>query len=76
MGALALLAVVGCVLALVGRGRFTPAIGSAWGLAWIGVARLTGSLVSAPVAITAFAAAVLPLLVALAVRVARRPRTR
>jgi len=76
MGALALLAVVGCVLALTGRGRFTPAIGSAWGLAWIGVARLTGSLPSAPVAITAFAAAVLPLLVALAVRVTRRPRAR
>jgi hypothetical protein len=39
------------------------------------VERLTGALTSAPVAITAFAAAALLLLVALAVRVARSPAT-
>ncbi|ANF32044.1 hypothetical protein A0130_10490 [Leifsonia xyli] len=63
--------VIGGALAIWDRGRFAPAVASAWGLAWIGVSRLTGSLVSAPVAITAFAAAALLLLIALAVRVTR-----
>jgi tryptophan-rich sensory protein len=72
--AIALLAVftaIGGALAVWDRGRFAPAVASAWGLAWIGVSRLTGSLESAPVAIAAFAAAALLLLIALAVRVAR-----
>ena len=68
---LAVFTVIGGALAIWDRGRFAPAVASAWGLAWIGVSRLTGSLVSAPVAITAFAAAALLLLIALAVRVAR-----
>ncbi|MGO4534728.1 tryptophan-rich sensory protein [Leifsonia sp. 2MCAF36] len=78
IGMLALFAAIGCALAVWDRGRFAPAVASAWGLAWIGVSRLTGSLPSAPVAIAAFAAAALILLVALAVRVARpsRPRRR
>ncbi|WP_431219414.1 TspO/MBR family protein [Leifsonia xyli] len=78
MGMLALFTVIGCALAVWDRGRFAPSIASAWGLAWIGVSRLTGSLPSAPVAITAFAAAALVLLVTLAVRVARgsSPRRR
>lgn len=63
--------VIGCALAVWDRGRFAPAVASAWGLAWIGVSRLTGSLTSAPVAVSAFAAATLILLVALAVRVSR-----
>lgn len=74
MALLAVFAVIGCALAVWDGGRFAPAVASAWGLAWIGVSRLTGSLVSAPVAITAFAAALLLLLVALAVRVARPSR--
>ncbi|MFP3467032.1 TspO/MBR family protein [Leifsonia sp. SIMBA_070] len=73
---LALFAVIGCALAFGDRGRFAPAVASAWGLAWIGVSRLTGALLSAPVAITAFAAAALILLVALAVRVVRAPARR
>ena len=78
IGMLALFAAIGCALAVWDRGRFAPAVASAWGLAWIGVSRLTGSLPSAPVAITAFAAAALVLLVALAVRVVRgsAPRRR
>lgn len=71
IGMLAVFAALGCALAVWDRGRFAPAVASAWGLAWIGVSRLTGSLPSAPVALTAFAAAALLLLVALAVRVAR-----
>jgi hypothetical protein len=75
IGMLALFAAIGCALAVWDRGRFAPAVASAWGLGWIGVERLTGALTSAPVAITAFAAAALLLLVALAVRVARSPAT-
>ncbi|MBW8871790.1 MAG: tryptophan-rich sensory protein [Leifsonia sp.] len=71
IGMLAAFTVIGCALAVWDGGRFAPAVASAWGLAWIGVSRLTGSLPSAPVAITAFAGAALILLVALAVRVAR-----
>ena len=71
IGMLAAFAIIGGELAVWDRGRFAPAVASAWGLAWIGVSRLTGSLPSAPVAITAFAAAALLVLIALAVRVAR-----
>lgn len=71
MALLAAFTLIGCALAIWDRGRFAPAVGSAWGLAWIGVSRLTGSLPSAPVAVTAFAGAALILLVALAVRVSR-----
>lgn len=67
--------VLGAALAIWDRGRLTPAVASAWGLAWIGVSRLTGTLVSAPVAITAIAAAVVLLMIALAVRVGGRGRT-
>jgi tryptophan-rich sensory protein len=66
-------AVLGSALAIWDRGRLAPAVAAAWGLAWIGVARLTGSLVSLPTALTAFAAAMLVLMVAVAVRVARTP---
>lgn len=73
IGALAAVAVCGSALAIGDRGRIAPALGSAWGLAWVGVARLDGGLQSPPVAVTAFAAAALILLVAVAVRVARTP---
>jgi hypothetical protein len=74
IGLLAVFAALGCALAVWDRGRLAPALASAWGLAWIGVSRLTGSLPSAPVAITAFAAAALIVLVAVAVRVSRGSR--
>ncbi|MGJ4845363.1 TspO/MBR family protein [Leifsonia sp. Le1] len=68
-------AILGPALAIWDRGRLTPAIASAWGLAWIGVSRLTGTLESAPVAITAIAAAVVLLMIAVAVRVSGRGRS-
>lgn len=68
-------AILGAALAIWDRGRLTPAIASAWGLAWIGVSRLTGTLESAPVAITAIAAAVVLLMIAVAVRVSGRGRS-
>ncbi|WP_025157899.1 tryptophan-rich sensory protein [Leifsonia aquatica] len=68
----AVVAVLGCALAVWDRGRLAPAAATSWGLAWVGVARLEGSLPSAPVAVSAFAAAGLILLVAVAVRVVRR----
>lgn len=72
LGIVAVVAVLGCALAIWDRGRLAPAIASAWGLVWIGVARLDGALPSAPVAVAAFAAAALIVLVAVAARVARR----
>lgn len=71
IGILALVAAIGSALAVWDRGRLAPAVATAWGLVWIGVARLGGEQVSAPVAVTAFAAAVLVLMVAVAARVAR-----
>ena len=73
MAVLAAVAVLGSALAIWDAGRLAPALAAAWGLAWIGVARLGGSLVSPPAALTAIAAAVLVLMVAVAVRVARTP---
>jgi hypothetical protein len=73
---LAAVAVLGSSLALWSRGRLAPSLALAWGLTWIGVSRLTGDLPSAPVAVTAFAAAALVLLVTVAVRVARGPMRR
>ncbi|MBG6109133.1 tryptophan-rich sensory protein [Frigoribacterium sp. CG_9.8] len=49
---------VGVILAVIGRGRLTPAISLSWGLAWLAVARLTGGLPSMPAAITAISAVV------------------
>ncbi|MFF2051012.1 tryptophan-rich sensory protein [Leifsonia sp. NPDC058194] len=63
-------ALIGCALALWDRGRLAPAAASAWGLAWVGVARLEGATPSTPVAVAAFAAAALIALVAIAARVA------
>ncbi|MDN4613307.1 TspO/MBR family protein [Leifsonia sp. F6_8S_P_1B] len=73
---LAVVAVLGSSLAIWSRGRLTPSLALAWGLCWIGVSRLTGELLSAPVAVTAFAAAAIVLLVTVAVRVARGPMRR
>ncbi|MEH0109397.1 tryptophan-rich sensory protein [Tersicoccus sp. MR15.9] len=56
---IAVVAVVGAGLALSGDGRVTPALALAWGLAWIAVSRLDGTLRSTPTAVTAIAAAVL-----------------
>lgn len=46
-------------------GRLTPAIASAWGLLWIGVGRSSGEPESMPIAITAWVAAAIVVLVPL-----------
>jgi hypothetical protein len=77
--AIALLVVVaglGCALALWDRGRLAPALATGWGLVWIAVARAEGGLPEDVVAVTALAAGVLIVLVAVAVRVARGGRAR
>ena len=71
MAVLVALAAVACALAVWDRGRLTPALASAWGLVWIAVSRVTGGLPSAVVAVTALAAGILVVMVAVAVRVAR-----
>lgn len=71
MAVVAVAGIVGCALAVWDRGRLAPALASAWGLIWIGVSRLTGTLQSPTVAVTAFAAGALIVLVAVAVRVSR-----
>lgn len=60
---------VGILIAVRGRGRLTPAISLSWGLAWIAVARLTGSRFSTATAITAILVAVIVLGFTLLVRV-------
>ncbi|MEY9952252.1 TspO/MBR family protein [Leifsonia sp. EB34] len=71
MAVLAALAVVASALAVWDRGRLAPALASAWGLVWIAVSRVVGGLPSPVVAVTALAAGVLVIMVAVAVRVAR-----
>lgn len=55
---IAVAAIVGVAVAIAGRGRLTPAITLAWGLAWVAVGRLTGELISTPAGIAAIVAAV------------------
>jgi hypothetical protein len=63
-----------CVLlAVVGRGRLTPTIALCWGLAWVAVARLTGTLLSTPTAIAAIVSVVVVVAVTVAFRI-RAPR--
>lgn len=69
---LVVVAIIGVALAVGTGGRLAPAGAMAWGLVWIGVARLTGEPASGPVAIAAFAAAALIVLAPLVVRVAWR----
>lgn len=76
VGLLAVVAVIGSALAIWDRGRLAPALATAWGLAWIAVARAMGALSDDVVAVTALAAGLLVLLVAVAVRVARGGRVR
>ncbi|ARC57373.1 hypothetical protein AS850_09825 [Frondihabitans sp. 762G35] len=68
--------VVGAVVAVSGHGRIAPALSLSWGLAWIAVARLTGTLPSVPTAIAALVAvaAVVVVTVVARVRAPRGPR--
>lgn len=66
-------AAVSAAMALRLGGRCAPALATAWGLAWVGVARSTGvGLQSWAIAVTAWVAAAVVLVVALASRWARR----
>ncbi|WP_295012987.1 tryptophan-rich sensory protein [uncultured Microbacterium sp.] len=66
--------VIAVALAVWDRGRLAPAIATAWGCFWIGIARATGTLASTPVAVTAFVVAGAILVAALAVRLTSRRR--
>lgn len=62
---------IACTTALWSRGRLAPALATAWGLAWIGAARVIDEPYSPLVGMIAFIAAALTLVTALAVRVTR-----
>lgn len=69
-------ATISVATALWSRGRLAPALATAWGLAWIGVARVVDEPSSALVGATAFTAAALVLAAALIARLADRSRRR
>ncbi|MGC5617307.1 tryptophan-rich sensory protein [Georgenia sp. Z1491] len=71
---LAVAGLVGSALALWSRGRLAPSVAICWGLAWVGVARLTGDLLSGPAAYAAIAAAAVVAIVTVSARL-RRART-
>lgn len=74
---LVVVAVIGILVAVGTRGkRIAPPLAMAWGLVWIGVARLTGEPYAPAVAVAAFAAAVIVLAAPFAVTAARRRRER
>lgn len=66
---LAVGAAIGAALAVWNRGRLAPGAAITWGLAWIGVARLQGDLVSEPIAYAAFGAAGVVLVVTIIMRI-------
>ncbi|EOM74292.1 tryptophan-rich sensory protein [Rhodococcus rhodnii] len=67
---LVVVAIVGVVLAVAGRGRLAVAAAIAWGLVWIAVARLDEeTFPSTPVAVTAIAVAVVVVGATVALRV-------
>ncbi len=67
-------AAAGTVLALASRGRLSPALTLAWGLAWVAVGRLAGEPASTVTGVAAVVAAAVVLGVTVAVRVSRRSR--
>ncbi len=69
VGVVALAGLAGVGTAIWGRGRLAPAVALAWGLAWLAVARSTGSPASSAVAIAAVIAALVVLGAAVVVRV-------
>lgn len=75
---LVVVAAVGIAVAIGTRGRVAPALAMAWGLSWIGIARLTGEPLAPGVAATAFAVGLVVLVAPFEVRRRRqlaRPRT-
>jgi hypothetical protein len=69
---IAVAGIVGILLAIRGRGRISPALSLGWGLAWIGVGRLTGAPLLPAVGIIAVIAAVVVLVFTVAVRLRTR----
>lgn len=66
----AVTAVLGIALAVWDRGRLAPTASLAWGLAWVAVSRLTGDLLSPPVAVAAIVAASAVVVTTIALRIA------
>ncbi|TFD31831.1 tryptophan-rich sensory protein [Cryobacterium sp. TMT1-19] len=66
---IAVAGLVGVFLAIYGHGRLAPAASLCWGLAWVAVARLAGTLLSTPTAIAAIVAVAAILIVTITVRV-------
>ncbi|WP_213815427.1 tryptophan-rich sensory protein [Glaciihabitans sp. dw_435] len=62
---------IGVLLAVYGTGRLAPTVSLCWGLAWLAVGRLAGSLVSVPAAVTAIVMVVVVLAVTLLLRLTR-----
>ncbi|MBG6084596.1 tryptophan-rich sensory protein [Zhihengliuella flava] len=71
---LAVVAVVGTVLAVRGQGRIAPAAAMCWGLAWIAVGRLSGADTATVIGVAASLAALVILAATLTVRL-RAART-
>jgi len=74
IGVLAVVAAVGVALAVGTGARLAPGLAMAWGLVWIGVARTTGEPSSVPVAVTAWIAAAVIVLVPVTLLASRRGR--
>jgi hypothetical protein len=68
----AVAAAVGVVLALVSRGRISPALTLAWGLTWVAVGRLTGEPASLITGVAASVAVAIVLIVTIVIRPTRR----
>ena len=68
---IALAGLVGVGLAAYGRGRWAPTAALTWGLAWVAVARLTGSALSVATAVTAIIAVIVVVAVTIRARVRR-----
>ncbi len=66
---LVVVALLGAAIAWGTRGRIAPGLAMAWGLAWIGIARTTADPESTPVAVTAWIAAAVVLVVPVILRV-------
>ena len=64
VGGIVLAGLIGVIAAIIDGGRIAPALATAWGLAWIAVARTTGSYESQMLVITAAAASAVVLLTA------------
>lgn len=65
---------VGVLLAVAGSGRISPTLSLCWGLAWLAVGRLTGTLISVPAAVTAIVVVVVVLAATVVLRLTRGGR--